>query len=293
MAPWRRGGRLAGKFLTAAGLLGGTAGCLSFVHPVGKVEPERAASCAAVPQCARNHVHIFLLHGLDPLDLANLQGVRDYVQSLGFLKTHYGQWFHQWQFRDEIRKIHQDDPDARFVVVGFSFGACMARDLVNAVADVGVQIDLLVYLGGCILRNTPETRPEHAIKVVNILALGCIFNGAKLDNADNINYDNVFHFGSPAHPRTLELLANELAVIAERVPVPAPPDPPPPLEEAPRPRPLHEKMPRAEPEGQDEWDFLKLGPTPEIPPPRPEDEKYKRPSAVYRPDPGLTRNPSR
>jgi hypothetical protein len=227
------------------------------------------------------------------LDFANFEGVRDYIQSLGFLKTHFGQCYHQWRFRDEIRQIHADDAEARFVVIGFSYGACMARDLVNAVKDDGIPIDLLVYLGGCVLKNEDKTCPANAVHVVNILALGCIFNGAQPENTENINYDDVFHFGSPTHPRTLELLARELAVVATRVPVVLPLEDPPPPEEAPHPRPFGQMPVSEDSTSRGEWDFLKPGPIPEALPARPEDALFRRPSAVYRPDPALARTPDR
>ena len=34
----------------------------------------------------------------------NFVGVRDYVQSLGFIKTHYGQLYHTFAFAKEIRR---------------------------------------------------------------------------------------------------------------------------------------------------------------------------------------------
>jgi hypothetical protein len=200
-------------------LLASGAGCLKFVHPVPTPTAEQAAECQAMPPPARNHVHVFFIHGLDPCDFANLEGVRDYVQSLGFLKTHYGQLYHTWKFRDDVRHIHQEDEDARFVLIGFSFGANMVRNLANMVKDDGVIIDLLVYLGGNTLEDTPPNRPEHALHIVNILATGCIWNGANLEGAENIQYRNVWHFGSPTHPGTREMLARELALVAARVPV--------------------------------------------------------------------------
>jgi hypothetical protein len=233
------------------------------------------------------------LHGLDPLDFANLEGLRDYVQSLGFLKTHYGYWYHLFRFRKEICQVHQDDPDARFVVIGFSYGTCMSRELVNLIKDDGVTIDLLVYLSGSILRNTARTCPDNVLHVVNIQSLGDGLTGAELDRADNIHVRNVMHFGSPTHPRTQEVLARELAVVAERVPVVLPPDPPPPLEEeAPRPRPLHEGPAEPEQGHNADWDFLKPGAVQELPPPRTEDSKFNRPSPTYRPDTGSSPTPT-
>jgi hypothetical protein len=203
----------------AALLLGGTPGCLSFVHSIDPPTHETAAACESLPQPCRNHVYVFLIHGMDPLDFANLSGVAHYIESLGFPKTYYGQMYHLWTFKKEVRRINKEDPCAHFVLIGFSFGANLVRELANSVKDDGVHIDLLVYLGGNTLENTPPNRPDHVDHIVNILATGCIWNGTTLDRADNIHYNNVWHFGSPTHPQTLQMLARELAIVAARVPI--------------------------------------------------------------------------
>ncbi len=230
---------------------------MPFLHQVDPPSKERLEPSACVHAQARNHVHVFLIHGMDPFDWANLAGLRDYIQSLGYIKTHYGQLYHIWKFEDELRQIHRDDPDARFVLIGFSFGANMVRNLANDANEEHIPIDLLIYLGGNTLKDCPKDRPENALHIVNILATGCIWNGDQLEGADNLNYGDVWHFGSPTHPKTLDVLAEELVKVAARIPVVLH-EPPAwhPDEEAPRPRPAEtrKKGPR------DAWDFLKPGP---------------------------------
>ncbi len=247
--------RTWGLFAVALGALAAGPGCLSYVHRIPPPPPAVAAPCLAAPRYGRDHVYVFMVHGLDPFNLANLSGLRDYVQGLGFGKTYYGQLYHVEYFRDEIRKIHETDPEAHFVLIGFSFGANVVRSLANMARDDGVTIDLLVYLGGNTLGNTDRDQPENVQRVVNVLALGAIWNGAQMDRAENINVTDVLHFGSPTHPRTLEALARNLAEVAAEVPVPAPTDDPamPPAGEAPTPRPVT-KATRARPPG---WDFLR------------------------------------
>jgi hypothetical protein len=240
--------------MLALPLLLAPAGCMSFLNPVPTLPTEQTACCAEVPQCSRNQVYVFFVHGMDPLDCADLRGLRDYVQSLGFIKTYYGQLYHAGYFEKEIVRIHKEDPDARFALVGFSFGANTVRDICHTVEADDVHIDLLVYLGGNTLHNVPEDRPANAAQIVNILATGCVWNGDTLDDAINLTYPDVYHFGSPTHPQTLTLLAEELTKVAWRVPV-VERMLPPLEEEAPRPRPLHEE-PAAKVE-EDEWDFLK------------------------------------
>lgn len=273
----QQGRRRLGRVALAA-LLAGASGCLSFCHPIDPPKPPERAPCEALPQACRNRVHIFFIQGLDPLDFDNLDGVAEYVQQLGFIKTYYGQLYHTWYFEDELRKVHKEDPEARFVLVGFSFGANMVRCICNSVKKDDIRIDLLVYLGGNTLENTPPNRPDNVLRVVNILATGWIWNGATLDNAENLNYSDCWHFGSPSHPQTLEVLRRELPVVASRVPIvfraepePPPPGPtprplPPPREVLPQPLPEDEKAPQRLPPprqvpdqtaARDEWDFLK------------------------------------
>jgi len=244
---WPR--RLRGVLLAVTLL--GTTGCLSFCHPVAPPSKELAAPCTVLPQDCRNHVHMFFVHGLDPLDFANLSGVRDYVQSLGFVKTHYGQLYHVFQFKKDILRIHQEDPEARFVLVGFSFGANMVRDLANVARENDIPIDLLIYLGGNTLENIPRDRPDNVLRLVNILATGWIWNGTTFDGAENLNYSGVWHFGSPSHLKTLEVLARELSVVASRVPIVERVEPPS-VEDAPT-----RRLIKAEDDAGEEWDFLR------------------------------------
>lgn len=246
---------------------------MPFLHPVGTPPKEQLALSACIPQSARNHVHVFFIHGMDPFDWANLEGVRDYVQTLGYIKTHYGQLYHVWQFESDLCRIHHEDPDARFVLVGFSFGANMVRNVARIAGAEQIPIDLLVYLGGNTLKDCPEDKPENALHIVNILATGCIWNGDHLEGADNFNYGDVWHFGSPSHPKTLDVLAEELAKVAGRVPVvikethqwqPG--------EEAPKPRPVG-KLPKAP---RSDWDFLKPSPPGLLPEPVREMKKVEQ-----------------
>ena len=248
---WRRG--LGASLLGA--MLVASSGCLCFVHPIDPACPELAEPCRMLPKCARDHVYVLFVHGMDPVDCANLSGVRDYVNALGFQKTYYGQLYHVWQFERLVRDLHQKDCDARFVLVGFSFGANVVRDVALAAAEDGISIDLIVYLGGNTLKNRPQDQPENVKRIVNILAQGCIWNGDTLDRAENVQVKGRWHFGSPSHPFTLQVLAQDLAEIASSVPVPALSQPQMPLSDEPTPRPR--KLESRKPAPRDEWDFLK------------------------------------
>jgi hypothetical protein len=219
-------------------------GCLGFIHPVRQPEHSELALCQSLPQPCKQRVYIFLLHGLDPLDLGNLDGLREYIHSLGFSKTYYGLPYHAFYFEKEIRKIHAEAPTSRFVLIGFSYSAPLVRDMACDMGRAGIPVDLLVYIDGVTLHHRPLDRPANALQVVNILSC---FRAAEnnLKEAANVQYGDVWHFGASTHPKTLKMLADELTVVAQRVPIIEPVLPPPAegLEPRPTPRRLPSPLP--------------------------------------------------
>jgi hypothetical protein len=214
----------------AAALLGSVLtvapGCVSYLHPVDRPRPQEMETCMSIPRCSRDHIYVFIVHGMDPFNYANLSGLRDYVQALGFPKTYYGQLYHKWTFESDIRKVRQEDPEARIVLVGYSFGANVVRDLAKSAQKDGIDIDLLFYIGGNTLRNTPEDQPDNAVRIVHILSSGWDWMGEPIDRAENINIPEVYHFGTPTNPKTLRALARRLAEVASAMPMVETPEKP-------------------------------------------------------------------
>lgn len=233
-------------------------GCLSCCHPIDSPPSDVVECCQVVPRLGKCHVYVFMMNGLDPVNCANLTGLRDYIQALGFTKTYYGQLFHYYFYKSEICKIHQDDPEARFVLVGFCLGANSVQALAEQLGEEDIHVDLLVYLDGNLLKDEPSHCPENVERVINVLAEECLWNGPELEGAENLKLPNSGHYGAPSDKATLHVLAHELVQVAGKVPVRTTDDssPIPPEERAPTPRPVNEQTSSK----RDEWDFLKPGP---------------------------------
>lgn len=267
--------RLATVALLAT-LWASAAGCSCPLYSVRPVPPDLAQTCADIALAGRNHVYTFFVQGIDPLDFANLEGVKEYIQALGFPKAWYGFAYHAHHFKKEILRLREQDPMARFALVGFSYGCNVVRDMTHALAKKGVHVDLLVYVDGKFLSNDEHNQPENVDKQINIVAGAAIANACNMPGVENINIPALWHFGTVTHRVTLDTLALALATLAGTVEVveDVPPIPRPVLE--PTPRPIAAAPPRGE---RDEWDFLepvsieKRPPPPALPIPQPKPEK--------------------
>jgi hypothetical protein len=257
---------LLGGLLIGAGLAG-TAGCLGFVHPVGPPQPDEMEACKCIPAAARCHVYIFFVNGLDPANLGNLTGLRDYVQALGFHKTYYGQFYHTPWSAKELQRIRAEDPEARFALVGFSLGSQKVRCLAESARNASATIDLMVCLSGNGPGSTPLGRPSNVDRLIVMTAGSGKRERDTSDGTEEYHLADASYFGTPAHCHTRRTLATELLAISCRVHLADPGPPPLPVdaEMAPPPRRL---PPPTESGPPDEWDFLKpnveLSPMPEL-----------------------------
>lgn len=192
--------------------------CLAF----GQETSDEIEFAHQLPLVAKQHVYLFFLNGIDPLEFGNLSGLRDFCRDLGFAKSWYGQFYHRWYFQRVIEEIRERDPEARLVIIGFSAGALAARDLAQALNRENIPVELLVYLGGATLTNAPRNRPENVRRLIHIRANDPVFRGWAIEGADNVKCQDVWHFGTPMHAETRRRLAAALAEIAGQVPVEQP-----------------------------------------------------------------------
>jgi hypothetical protein len=190
----------------------------TLLHPLQK--PEAISRPGQVPCCHKEHVYIFAVNGLDPMCLGNLNGICNYLIEEGFANTYFSKLTTWAPFAQTIRQIRQDDPNARIVVIGFSYGCNCARSLVDRLAEDDTRVDLLVYLAGDMIDNSKRSFPANVCRVLNIRARGfllsggdLIVNGADIDGARNCKLD-VRHMLLPSRKETLELLMNELLALA-------------------------------------------------------------------------------
>src|SRR5438552_18166675 len=87
-------------------------GCAKAASVIAPPPPPGAGS-SGVAACQRDHVHVFLLNGLDPFFFCQFNKMPDYVRSLGYEHVSMGQTFVKGRFLSEIRQIRASDPNSR------------------------------------------------------------------------------------------------------------------------------------------------------------------------------------
>jgi hypothetical protein len=194
---------------------------LSFLHPVDDPGPRVAQMAAALPQSVKDHTYVYFINGFDPLYLANLKGLCNYVKTLGFSHCYCGEMTQTAFFRALILKTHHADPAARIILVGYSTGANSARDLAAELKDKGLPVDLLAYVGGDTIKNVPASRPSNVGSVLNITGHGLallgydlVFKGCDIEGASNHRLDTR-HMLLPSRAQTAELLVKRVVAVCQ------------------------------------------------------------------------------
>ncbi len=190
---------------------------LGHLQPLQPPRPEIEAIGLAVPQQSKDHTYLFFINGLDPYYIANFRAQCQYMKTIGYSNSFCGKLKHVELFRSKIIDVRKEDPQAHVVVVGYSFGANCARTLANLLKEDNVRIDLLVYLGGDTIMDSPASRPTNVNQVLNITAHGffmlggdLLFHGQDIQGASNHRVD-AKHFFLPTRAEVTELLIQYIA----------------------------------------------------------------------------------
>ncbi|HEY1379117.1 MAG TPA: hypothetical protein VGF55_20110 [Gemmataceae bacterium] len=192
----------------------------TILHPL---QPAAVAPC----NCPKEHIYIFAVNGVNPLCLGNFNGFCNYLKDQGYCHTYFAQLYTCPGWSDRIREVRRCDPQAKIVLIGFSMGANWVKAIANDLAQDCTRVDLLVYIVGDTLQNTPASHPANVCRILNIRGKGLIltggdliWNGCDIDGARNCKVE-CRHILAPSRRETLELVTEELAALACGTPPPA------------------------------------------------------------------------
>jgi hypothetical protein len=206
----------AGLCVLALGTITTASGCIGYICPLAPPPAELSEPCQALPACCRERVHIFMVNGLTilPHVCGSMNGVAGYVEQLGFCEPRVASHYWRWCFQNEIRKIHQEDPEARIVLVGYSIGGSVVYSMAETLEKDGIFIDLIVYLDAHSFIHDLNHRPGNVGKVVSINSSSLWLPGKCHVGEDCHHVDTFWHLALPRKDETLQTLGQALSDLA-------------------------------------------------------------------------------
>ncbi len=196
--------------------------------------PSSKASCVACqPQESREHVYVVFVDS--PADVGQwgeLPELTDYFQECGIRHTYYFNPYVEGidgkKLAEFVRQI-RCDPEARVMLVGWSYGSMISLKAIQHLAETGTCVDTMVYLDSWSLRWAGgESQPNNVGKTVLIYRSHT--NPPKGFTCPDTHSIDVFsHLSLPMAPHTVDVLLTEAASLASSVRraevAPVPPEP--------------------------------------------------------------------
>ena len=223
------------RYVITAMMVWAVLGCRSYateptnaIPPVATVsqasEVDAQTRCQNLAQSEKDHTYIYVVNGLDPLFLGKLNGFCKSIRCVGYKNVELVSMRRCGRIEDKICCIRQNDPRAKIVIAGYSWGANRARAICNSLNNRSVPVDLLVYIGGDMVGDREYSRPPNAARILNLNGHGLVllgrdmfFNGEDISGATNYRLD-VPHLGLPRRQETLDLFLAAVADTTEKAP---------------------------------------------------------------------------
>ncbi len=203
------------KLLLLGGLsVIGAVGCLHTCRTTPN-ECLRPVEEVAVIAPARAKVYTFLMNGADVFDVGHLHELECSIISAGFPKVYYAQRFDQEWYYKELHRLHRDDPDNRFVMVGSGTAAGELQKLVCRVTADGIPLDAVVLLDPA---GSVGEWPADAPFSTTVLKSRLWPESPRLASLHSLTIPEVGHARLPNHPATVREVVGILTASALRVP---------------------------------------------------------------------------
>lgn len=191
-------------------------GCTSLLLPLEGAGTDVSTSAKITfDKEDKNNVHIFLVHGWDPLDVGRLSDLQSHCLAQGYIHVKIVQFYEWSRVIEDVCSAKAENPQARVLLLGYSAGANSVSHIVNELHDdFQIDVERVFYLAGIMLIDTAYARPDYVGKIVHIRDGGILIPGMNLTGAENYRFRDVWHFGTPTHAGTYDLLDRELQSLA-------------------------------------------------------------------------------
>jgi hypothetical protein len=136
------------------------------------------------------------------------------VEELGFSKPKVASHYWRWSYQNDIRRIHEEDPRAHFVLVGYSIGGGVVHSMARTLEKDGIFIDLVIYIDAHSLTHSLKEKPANVGKIVSINSTAWMLAGKCHCGEECHQVKTLFHLAAPRQEKTLDVLSSELLKLA-------------------------------------------------------------------------------
>jgi hypothetical protein len=192
-------------------ILLGASGCVSCGSKGYGLAYEAGPNCD-LPECQRNQVYVFAVAGLNPAAAIALDDLRLKLNEKGFAKVATGQVVYADWMAGEMRRIHAEQPDAVFVVVGVNSAGSTAAKLVQKATADGVPVSAVVFL------DADGKTPLSGLGVRTLLVGPGVMAGV-----ESVVIPDASGYTLLTDPRTVDAVTRVLSDAAAGVALPADP----------------------------------------------------------------------
>jgi hypothetical protein len=167
--------------------------------------------CAPLP-CGADHVYVYMVNGLTilPHVFGSMNGVGPHVEEDGFRKPRVASHYWRKAFLKEIRRVRCEDPQARFVLVGYSIGGSVVYGMAQDLQADGIFIDLMIYIDAHSFIHDLGCHPQNVGKVVSINSSSLFLPGKCHPGEECYHVDTPRHLAIPHKDETLAIMTEAL-----------------------------------------------------------------------------------
>jgi hypothetical protein len=173
----------------------------------------QAGPSCDVPLSQRNHVYVFAVGSTTPSGVTSLTTLCDEISKRGFAKVAYAQTIYTSWMAKEMSRIHGDDEDAVFVILGSEAGGPTAVKLAESAILDGLPVAAFVLLDA----EGKTTVPNLG---THVMIVGSDFGLASSSQRESVALSEVGRYSLPTDPRTISAVARLLNDLAQRTPEP-------------------------------------------------------------------------
>ena len=190
-------------------ILGNASGCITAGYDGAKLAREAGPACH-VPVENRNEVYLFVLGGNNPREVMALDKFRQGINAGGFAKVATGPSVYSAWMSGEIKRIHNEDPHAVFVIAGLDSSAALAVRLCEKAVDSGIPVE------GMVIVDAADKTPKPMRRVRTLIV------GTSTAHLADPSVSSLVlapgQLGLPAEQRTISEVVELLNEIAIQIP---------------------------------------------------------------------------